>query len=344
MKKWMIALPLFIFYLGCSQKEAATGSYILPETVLKNFQSLDYCQVQGQRLQKAIYGKDGRMNPCQFTDGGKMLGLSSNVAMLVNTSQVEKVGAFENQTLYKINSQTYGEFFESQMKEPLCDSVTFKNEPAPAFCSAFLINTNGKKSILTAGHCIKGRKLEDIKIVFSVHKEGMSFIPEDSKLEKEMVVSESQIFKVTNIKTDTSLNNLDIALLELDREVEAEGFAVNETGDLIREGQDMILIGHPVGLEIKLDLGGEIKSVNKESPTNRKHYFEASVDAFSGNSGSPLLDLQTQEVVGILISGNGDFKKDWFKGCYEEKKYSEYYSSEYERALRIDSALELFSL
>ncbi len=273
-----------------------------------------------------------------------MLGLSANVAMLIETKQLERVGKSEDQNLFKINSMTYGEFFESKMKEPLCDSVVFKNEPAPAFCTAFLINSNGRRKILTAGHCLKGRNKEDIKIVFSVHPEGQAFTPENGVLEKQMVVSSEQIFSIKNIKTDSSLDNLDVALIEVDGEIIADGFSINETGDLIREGQDMMLIGHPVGLEIKFDLGGEIKSTNKDSPTTRKHYFEASVDAFSGNSGSPVLDLQTEEVVGVLVSGNGDFKKDWFKGCYEEKRYSEHYSSEYERVLRIDRIVDTFSL
>lgn len=346
MKNCKIVLFLFLFSLiGCSQKQSGTPLTFTPEEVrLKAYSQTGYCELLGLRLSKAIYGRDGRMNPCQFSDQLKMLTMASNVAMLVNSDQLKKIGFNEKEELYQVGSKTYGEFFESQMKEPLCDSVVFKNEPAPAFCSAFVVEKNGEKKILTAAHCLKGRKLDDIKVIFSINPSGIAYSPEDQEIDKQLVVAKSQIFSIKKSKYDSGPMNLDIALLSLDGEPEATGFPMNETGDLIEVGRDVLLIGHPVGLEVKIDLTGEIKEVNKDSPSNRKHYFESSVDAFAGNSGSPILDINNEEVVGVLVSGNGDFKKDWYKGCYEERKYSERYSSEYEKALRIDSVIETLDL
>lgn len=349
MKKKMMFSILLSLLFGCSQKQSSTPqSFQLQvgeeQEIQYSYNQSGYCDLLEQRLQKAIYGKDGRMNPCQFSDKQKTLELASNVAMLVSANQLKKTGKSKSEELYKITSVTYGEFFQSKMNEPLCDNVPFKNEQAPAFCSAFLVSINGKKRVMTAGHCLKGRDKNSIRIVFSISPDAKGFVPTDSELQKQLVVSSDQIFSIKSVKTDQSLKSLDIALIEVNEEIKAEGLDVNLSGNLIQEGRDVILVGHPVGLEVKFDFSGEIKTVNKNHHSNRKYYFESSVDAFSGNSGSPVLDLETEEVIGILVSGNGDFQKDWFKGCYEERKYSEQFSTEYERSLRIDSVIETFDL
>lgn len=51
-------------------------------------------------------------------------------------------------------------------------------------------------------------------------------------------------------------------------------------------------------------------------------YFSADLDVFSGNSGSPVFDGNTHELVGIVVQGdNRDFRwtgKEWMSVIYPD--------------------------
>ncbi len=67
---------------------------------------------------------------------------------------------------------------------------------------------------------------------------------------------------------------------------------------------EVYIIGHPCGLPLKV--AAHPKSVvTKALPTT----FVARLDAFGGNSGSPVFNRSTHRVEGILIEGQKDFLK-----------------------------------
>ncbi|MEM9846333.1 MAG: serine protease [Bacteroidota bacterium] len=59
-------------------------------------------------------------------------------------------------------------------------------------------------------------------------------------------------------------------------------------------------IGHPFGLPSKVSNVGNVIRVDSEL-----EYFEASIGAFAGNSGAPIIETSTNKVVGILTRGLG---------------------------------------
>ena len=86
------------------------------------------------------------------------------------------------------------------------------------------------------------------------------------------------------------------------------------------EDKDLvILMGHPMGLPLKIDLGpnGQGNTVRQNS---HHLHFVANLDSYAGNSGSPVLNARTGLVEGILIGGEQeDFLLDTKNGCYQSK-------------------------
>ncbi|MCO4794846.1 MAG: trypsin-like peptidase domain-containing protein [Bacteriovoracaceae bacterium] len=343
MKNYYRNLFLIFLTLGCSTEKGSdvTTLKLQQEEILSSYHSVDYCQSKELRLQKAIYGKDGRMDPCQFSSKNEVMKTAQNVAMIVNANQIEKIGTTTHSELFRINAKTYAEFFRSRMGKPLCENVPYRNDPVPSFCTAFKIKTdnNEETTLLTAGHCLKGKNIKDLRIVFSISPENSGYTKSAKTTPNEIIVSKNQILKLDSVTTDESLNRLDVAAIKTDRNWESEGFNLDKEGTLIRENENLMLIGHPLGLEMKIDLGGEVKTVNMSS-SNKRFYFEANVDAFHGNSGSPMISIDTGDVIGILVSGNGDFKMDWANNCYSERSYSDDFEVQFEKGLRIDSILD----
>lgn len=77
------------------------------------------------------------------------------------------------------------------------------------------------------------------------------------------------------------------------------------------------MLGHPSGLPMKWTTSAEVKE-NVE----QKDYFKADLDAFSGNSGSPIFSDETHQVIGMLVEGiplGYDTKFDETQGIYVKK-------------------------
>ena len=73
----------------------------------------------------------------------------------------------------------------------------------------------------------------------------------------------------------------------------------------------LVLIGHPVGLPSKIADGGEVYFVDEQT-------IYAGVDAFAGNSGSVVINEQSGIVEGILVAGEPDFVFDDTGSCQRE--------------------------
>ena len=68
-----------------------------------------------------------------------------------------------------------------------------------------------------------------------------------------------------------------------------------------------MVMGFPEGLPLKIAGGANIRSVTST-------YFTANTDTYDGNSGSPIFNVSTGIVEGILVRGDYDF--DTMNGCY----------------------------
>lgn len=169
----------------------------------------------------------------------------------------------------------------------------FYNQPVGPHCTVFLVN---KKTVVTAGHCADDmREILTKKIVFG-------FVM-NSYRGYSTSFHESNVFGIKRVISQ-SLNpytKSDYAVLELDRECNhIDPVKVSLNG--AKHGDNVYLIGHPSGLPLKYTPNGEVTYVGPV-------YFKATVDAFAGNSGSPVFN-KNNEVVGILVRGATDFVID----------------------------------
>jgi hypothetical protein len=69
----------------------------------------------------------------------------------------------------------------------------------------------------------------------------------------------------------------------------------------IGNGTAVHIIGHPSGIPAKYAPGATVRD---NTPTT---FFRANLDAFGGNSGSPVFDSATHEVEGLLVRGATDY-------------------------------------
>lgn len=72
----------------------------------------------------------------------------------------------------------------------------------------------------------------------------------------------------------------------------------------LTEGEELYMIGHPLGLPKKLTYGGKV--VN---PKATHKLFSTDLDSFAGNSGSPVFRVSNNKMVGILKGGFQNFWK-----------------------------------
>jgi hypothetical protein len=83
-----------------------------------------------------------------------------------------------------------------------------------------------------------------------------------------------------------------------------------------RSGAPAYALGHPLGLPLKLAQGGRVLGV--EGAT-----FRATLDTYTGSSGSPVFDADSHALIGIVSEGPpgvGDFTAVLDRKCYAYRR------------------------
>ncbi len=244
------------------------------------------------------YGDDDRKNLYEATAQEKKA--AKSVALVLDKSDLLANGSTES---YNLPGATLG----------LCSSERFHKEPAPGFCSAFRVGTD---LIATAGHCIKTPiKCSKTSFVF-----GFNMNAADEKPHKS--VKKSKVYNCKSI-IDGELNgpdNSDWRIIKVDREItdDVPIVEVRKQGR-IDVGDAVTVVGHPMGLPLKVTPGGVVRSLNAS-------FFVANPDTYGGNSGSPAFNSEALSagklfVEGILVRGEEDFSQ--FSPCLKSKRCAE---------------------
>lgn len=177
---------------------------------------------------------------------------------------------------------TYGERYDFE------DVVQrFKNQPMASSCSAFLVAPN---IVITAGHCIDGKtedQLQGIRFVFGYWM--------NSSSEPNLNVPAENVYSIGRVihSEYNRFTATDYAVIELDRNVTVAD-PLTISNEQVEVGDRVYIIGYPNGLPLKYAPNAEVHRVGMQS-------FIASLDAFKGNSGSPVFNADG-EVVGVYIS------------------------------------------
>ncbi len=173
-------------------------------------------------------------------------------------------------------------------------TMRYANEVSAAECTGFLVDQD---ILVTAKHCIFDEACNaDYVWVFNFTQYGR----------RQYFINQDDVYACKKLlKADKNRQKgIDWAVLALDRPTVAQQpFLVRQAGT-IQANQEVISFGFPSGMPMKIILDGRVVD-NEESG-----YFTATLDAFVGNSGSPVIDPATGVVEGLIARGGLDYHTD----------------------------------
>gem|GEM_PF-5587747 len=179
----------------------------------------------------------------------------------------------------------------------------FGEQRSIGYGTAFLIAPD---ILLTTKHTfdqIDPEKWEDLRYVFGWSGDGEG----DMLYDSQFTILEGELIR------DSCSGTLDdYAMIRLKEKVEFDPLIPDLNPRSSLKGRWMYTLGYPGGIPQVLAVDG--KWVQGGSYT-----FTTNLDVFGGNSGSPIFDLMTHEVLGMLLKGADDYHR---KGnIITEKRY-----------------------
>jgi S1-C subfamily serine protease len=231
---------------------------------------------------------DSRIEP-RFLDPAlpwvkKVLINNFSVGVVVERSRIKKISS----GLYQVDDSR-----KLKVAYKLCPGEAFAEQPVVGMGTAFV---TGKRQMLTAAHVFTGPP-DDYAVIF-----GFEILNKTGAYQR-LISVDSVYFPKKIIKQSVEL---DIKLFEVDRDIKAPALKWSTISQLPL-GEPVYMLGHPYGLPKKVAANASIQD------NSGLGYFYTTLDAFAGNSGSPVFRLQTNELIGILVSGEIDFK--WNGSC-----------------------------
>jgi hypothetical protein len=230
-----------------------------------------------------IYGEDDRREIYEIDDPGLFAAWEATAALVWDHRLSEN-----DDGTFALLADTFSAFYG------LCPDEPYFDQPVPpAHCTGFLVADD---LLVTAGHCLNGqRDCEDVVFVF-----GFRMLDADTPV---LTFHGSQIFRCAEVivRQVQMPNRIDWALVRLDRPVtDRIPLELRRSGE-VADQQPIVVVGHPGGLPAKVAAGAEVRS------NVAAGYFDANLDTYQGNSGSPVLNADTLVVEGMLIRGDKDF-------------------------------------
>jgi hypothetical protein len=228
-------------------------------------------------LGHVIYGEDNRLDMYKVRN----IGVRENalaVGSLWYDNQIRRNG-----DIYELLVSGYGSTYGLAPREPFRDQVIGPH------CTVFLVAPD---IVVTAGHCLNSNDFLEKYVIF-----GFRMIDQKNCT---TIVNRKNVYKVKKIIAHQLRNDgMDYAIIKLDRKVE-HIIPLRVSDKEVKKGDWLYVLGHPCGLPLKYAPCARVMS------TSNKIYFNASLDTYGGNSGSPVFN-DSGDVVGILVRGETDF-------------------------------------
>jgi hypothetical protein len=244
---------------------------------------------------KGIWGEDDRLDFHEIKEEQIKKNAECVAAICLEDNLIDKEKGFSS--LYVKN---YGAVFN------LCSDEPFHNQPIAAgrLCTGFLVKED---VIATAGHCADEDSVAELRIVFGFKMLGLStpvtWIPHENIYKG---------VKIIHRVYDPKGSGADWELIKLDRKVEGHPM-VKLSEKAIYRNHPVYILGHPCGLPLKYASGAQVCGIIDAC-------FSADLNVYCGNSGSPVFDSKTHEVIGIVVRGDTqDFRwtgKGWLSVIY----------------------------
>lgn len=255
---------------------------------------------------------DSRIEPLQLNEDidwqKRIHTVTESVGIIV---EIEKINSI-SKTSYQLDiSQKLGEVYK------LCPDEAFFNQPTLGVGTAFIYD---KKSMLTALHVLE-RPLKKYAVIFGykiINPNGIVhiFIDKDDIYYPQKILKKNTELDVVEFTVDRNFNR---PVLEWEHSKKNK-----------KEESEIYMLGYPNGLPLKLALNASIIE------NNHPLYFYTSLDSFQGNSGSPVFNFFTNKVIGILVSGEIDYK---FNGNCNYSSLCKYPYCKGEKVVRIEEVI-----
>ncbi|UCH94637.1 MAG: trypsin-like peptidase domain-containing protein [Candidatus Aminicenantes bacterium] len=282
------------------------GASLSPNTALRHISTWELAEAlvymtEGVPLDhnRAISGSDDRKDIFQLKDNPANEPIKKNARSVAAICMEVDLIHQENQ-YSTLEHKNYGKTFN------LCRCEPFYQQPIAAghLFTGFLVKED---VIATAGHCVDENNVTSTRIVFGFRMKNSAAAVTR--------VPDEDIYKGVKIihrYHNRMGNGSDWALVQLDRKVKGRQ-VVKFPGTEISTRQPVYVIGHPCGLPLKYAAGAEVRKI-------KDAYFVADLDIYAGNSGSPIFNKNTHELIGMVVRGyHRDFR--WTGKCYISVKH-----------------------
>lgn len=306
-------------------KISTLGSLLLLQLALVLAGHLDSARAA---ILEPIYGEmDDRRDLWEVTDPS-LLGLAASTAVLLPADDLEvsldgRLKAVAGRSLQKRLAVCETERFSAQLSL------------SPRSCSGALV---GPDLVLTAGHCVPdAQSCAGLRIVFGfgIIEEGAGDGEEVPEFAARDVYSCRAL--VSPAYGPDGRKGPDFAVIRLDRRVKGrKPLAISRTRVEIQPGTRLAIIGHPSGLPTKVAAGASVStSFGMDLDTD---YFYSDLDSYYGNSGSPVFNIRTGLIEGVLVNGDEDFEQGRKGNCRVSRRCMFGVNCQGEKSIRISIA------
>jgi len=286
-------------------------SFLINSIIIFSFNSI----ASSDNPFELIHGIDNRYDVADYPLSNFQK-LAKSVAGRVNINDL-----FWNDDLQKYEytqkklSEQFIKRYDLKRNGYFCPNTRYFNQNILPTCSGFIIDKN---ILVTAGHCAMSIFACDQYVWVFDFVKGKKYIDKNDIYACDEVL----VSKNTNEKYKFE----DYSVIRLKRNVENRApLKIRKKGHL-KLGTPLVLIGHPLGLTMKIADSATNRFMSKNEWQNpfknwikRRYYFTANTDSFGGNSGSPIFNKKTGIVEGIL--SGGDFDEDYNEElkCFDTK-------------------------
>lgn len=270
----------------------------------------------GNTKERVIYGADDRKEYFEIGDVALQMRITEAVVALI-----PKASGLDGSGAVPADAPSLAEV------QGLCPEERFTNQPALAFCSGVLVDSD---LVLTAGHCVHQLALEDFAIVFDYfyRAPGQLALNAADLAEPMEVVAEALPRQEDELR-------LDYAWIRLRSPAPPPHLPAPLRTDArtLELGAPVVSVSTGGGIPMKVDAGGEIRGLRPPF----FDYFIVDSDSMHGSSGGIAFDAQLR-ALGILVRG-GD---DWIEtpeGCRTNRQQPDPWVAE-EQFVHTERALE----
>ncbi|MBL8784492.1 MAG: trypsin-like peptidase domain-containing protein [Deltaproteobacteria bacterium] len=235
-----------------------------------------------------VYGRDDRQEYYQLTSPHERR-LADATAVIVSGSALTATPRGYSLDVSDIYGDTYS----------LCADEPFRTQPDPGGCTAFAVGTN---LVATAGHCVSFGECASTWFVFGFRLDTPNVVRSE--------FGTQDVYRCASVVARTYTDTDDWAVVRVDRVIKGRPLLRMRRSGAAPVGTPLVVAGHPAGIPLKVAANAAVMNANEPN------YFQANLDTYGGNSGSPVMNATTGLIEGILVRGNEDFTFDTRRDCY----------------------------